>query len=242
MRNYRERPTIPEQQQRYSSVHPVGSRRTVRYRVRRRDVASRIYRRLGRAKRKPHVLATARLIRLCELAAMDAMPGVSLGKTVVVNHKAPAVRGSTVTVDAVCTHAEGRDWEWHVEVRDEHEVIALVDLGFVADIDGKRYARRLAPKLAARPARIVWWLRILDALALLVVVASPAEAVYAGRGWISMLALETVLIVGWLLALTGLPFAIGDWFTVRPGVIKKKEAEFCIEKTGSLVGRWADER
>jgi predicted thioesterase len=193
----------------------VGTTRTVHYRVRRRDLASWIYRCLGWSRRKPAVFATARLLWLAELAAMPAIPGVSLGYEQVIKHLAPTVRGVRVTVTAECTDRRGRDWQWTTVVRDEHQVLGRCTLWFVGDVDRKRYtARRLAPKLARRPIRIVCWLALLDALTLTAVLAVPAQAAYVWQHhW--MLGTEITLTVGWLVALTGLPGAISDWLTVR---------------------------
>jgi hypothetical protein len=204
----------------------VGTRLTFRYRISRWDLASVIYRRLGVSKWKPPVFATARLLWLCELAVMSAVPGVSLGRRTAVDHVDLAVRGSVVTVTAECTARQGDHWwDWHVEVHDEvHEVgveperLAWCTLRFFADIDRQRYRRRLASKLAVRPTRVTCWLGILDALAILRVVVTPVPVAYAAwqHDWVLMLTAGGVLIVGWLVALTGLPLAIRDWVTVRP--------------------------
>jgi hypothetical protein len=147
---------------------------------------------------------------------MPAMPGVSLGVKQVVEHLAPAVRGAVVTVTAECVSQHGRYWEWDVVVRDEYEVLALCTLGFVAEIDAKDYTeRRIAPKLAARPIKLIWWLHILDALVITLLVITPLELLYVAHSEASMLTIEITLIVGWLIALTGLPFAIVDCLTIR---------------------------
>jgi hypothetical protein len=147
---------------------------------------------------------------------MSAMPGVSLGVKQVVEHLAPAVRGSVVTVTAECVNQHGRYWEWDIVVRDEHEVLALCTLGFVAEINAKDYTeRRINPKLAARPIKLIWWLHILDALVLTLLIITPLELLYAAHSEASMLTIESTLIIGWLIALTGLPFAIVDCLTIR---------------------------
>jgi hypothetical protein len=57
---------------------------------------------------------------------------------------------------------------------------------------------------------------VLNALRLISIMAIPVQVDYLWQhGWISRLATETVLVVGWLVALTGLPTAVRDWFTVH---------------------------
>jgi hypothetical protein len=147
---------------------------------------------------------------------MPAMPGVSLGVKQIVEHLAPAVRGAVVTVTAECVNQHGRYWEWDVVVRDEHEVLALCTLGFVAEIKAKDYTeRRINPKLAARNVKLIWWLHILDALVITLLVITPLELLYVAHSEASMLTIEITLIIGWLIALTGLPFAIVDCLTIR---------------------------
>jgi hypothetical protein len=147
---------------------------------------------------------------------MPALPGVSLGVKQTIEHLAPAVRGSVVTVTAECISQEGRYWEWDVVVRDEYEVLAICTLGFVADVDVYDYtARRVAPKLAARPIRLIWWLYILDALLFIAIVPIPLELLYVAHSESALLAIEITLIVGWLIALAGIPCAIVDCLTIR---------------------------
>jgi hypothetical protein len=157
---------------------------------------------------------------------MPALPGVSLGVKQIIEHRAPAVRGSVVTVSAECVSQHGRYWEWHIVVQDEYEVIALCTLGFVADIDIEDYTvRRVAPKLAARPIRLIWWLHILDALVITALIMSPLELLYAAHSETSILAIETVLIIGWIIALIGLPCAIVDCLTIRHKLSQQRHAK-----------------
>jgi hypothetical protein len=157
---------------------------------------------------------------------MPALPGVSLGVKQVIEHRAPAVRGSVMTVIAECMHQHGRYWEWNVVVRDEYEVIALCTLGFVAEIDIKDYIeRRVAPKLAARPIRLIWWMHILDALVITALIASPLELLYVAHSEVSMLTIELTLIVGWLIALVGIPCAIVDCLTIRHKLPHQRHAK-----------------
>jgi predicted thioesterase len=197
-------------------IAAVGTRQMIHYRVRRKDLASRIYRSLGKDRWKPAVFATARLLWLCELAIMGTLPGISLGTEMTVRHRVPTVRGAVVTVMAVCIARQDNYWDWHVEVRDiSNETLALCTLRFVSNIDRRRYRRRLARKIADRSLRLSCWLRILDALSLITIVAIPFQMTYLWQDWTSRLLIETLLVVGWLLALAGVPCAIVDWITVR---------------------------
>jgi hypothetical protein len=140
-------------------------------------------------------------------------------------HGAPTVRGAVVTVTAQCTRRVGRYWEWTVVITDDlsadlsadQQVLGRGTLGFVGDVDVKDYTkRRLRPKLAARTMAVRVWLCVLNALRLFSIMAIPVQVDYLWQhGWISRLATETVLVVGWLVALTGLPTAVRDWFTVH---------------------------
>jgi predicted thioesterase len=198
----------------------VGMRCTSRYRVRRDDLASRVYRSLPKDQWKPAVFATARLLRLCELTIMTRVPGVSLGTDVMMRHLAPAVRGSLVTVTAECIARQGLYWDWQVEVRDtDTELLAECTLRFVADIDPQRYQRRLSRKIGRRARGLSCWLCLLDVLALLAVMVSPIQIAYVWHDWFSRLVTETALVVGWLLVLAGVPCAISDWCTVRRNAV-----------------------
>lgn len=194
----------------------TGLRRTVRYRVRRKDLASRIYRSLSADRWKPGVFATARLLWLCELTIMPVIPGISLGTNMIVRHVAPAVRGELVTVTATCIARQGNYWDWRVEVRDaQSKLLAECTLRFISDIDRQRYQRRLARQTRQRSAGLACWLRLLDVLSLVTVAALPLQMAYAWHNWTARLVTETVLIVGWLLTLAGVPCVISDWLTIR---------------------------
>jgi predicted thioesterase len=190
--------------------------RTIRYRVQEDDLASNIYRCLGKSKQKPRVLASARLLWLCELAVMPALPGVSLGVKFDMEHDAPAVRGSWVTASAKCTVQKGRYWEWDVIVYDAYGKIAKCTLGFIADVDAEDYtARRVTPKLAARGGRASCWLCVLNAFSLIAVLAIPLQVAYLWHGRIAMIATEIALAIGWLVWRKGLISAICDRITIR---------------------------
>jgi predicted thioesterase len=197
-------------------IAAVGVCQTIHYRVRRKDLASRIYRSLGKARWKPAIFATARLLWLCELAIMGTLPGISLGTEMIVQHRVPTVRGAVVTVMAVCIARQDNYWDWRVEVRDtSNETLALCTLRFVSNIDRRRYRRRLARKIAGRPLGLSCWLRILDILSLVTVAAIPFQMTYLWQDWTSRLLIETLLIVGWFLTLAGVPCVIVDWITVH---------------------------
>ncbi|MGH3784288.1 MAG: thioesterase family protein [Pseudonocardiaceae bacterium] len=102
---------------------------------------------------KPPVLATARLLRWCEHAAMGGIDGCAVGAGVSLRHLAPAVLGSTVAVNACCTAVDGPRSRWSVTVHDAHELIATGELWFVV-VDPERYRARLESKrLGAHPCR-----------------------------------------------------------------------------------------
>jgi predicted thioesterase len=190
--------------------------RTIHYRVQEDDLASNIYRCLGKSKQKPRVLASARLLWLCELAIMPALPGVSLGVKFDIRHTAPAVRGSWVTVTAECTAQQGRYWEWYVTVRDMDGEISAGTLGFIANVDAEDYTtRRIIPKIAARDSRASCWLCALNALSLISVLAIPLQVAYLWHGRAAMIATEIALAIGWLIWRKGLLSAICDWVTIR---------------------------
>src|SRR5207245_319613 len=126
---------------------------------------------------------SARVLWLCELAVMPALPGVSLGVKFDMEHDAPAVRGSWVTASAKCTIQKGRYWEWDVTVHDAYGKIAKCTLGFIADVDIEDYtARRVTPKIAARNSRASCWLCVLNAFSLIAVLAIPLQVSYLWHG------------------------------------------------------------
>jgi hypothetical protein len=171
---------------------------------------------LGRSKRKPHIFATARLLWLCELAVMPATPGVSLGTKVAIEHIAPTIRGAVVTVTATCMQRLGRYWVWDVVVCDEHEVLALCTLKFVAEIDVSRYnTRRLISKLTSRSFMAVLWLCVIDLFSLAMFLVIPIQVIYLWHSWASIVIIETTALMSWLVALTGLPSSISDWILVH---------------------------
>jgi predicted thioesterase len=189
---------------------------TRQYRVRECDLASNEYRSLGVSKWKPKVMTTAALGRLCELTAMLVLPGVTLGRRVVVDHKDSVIRGSVVTVTVRCTPHDDGWWECQGTVTADESVIAECELVFLANVDRNRYhQRRLAPRFAARSWATTSWLCILSGLSLLSVLAVPMQVDYISRHiWVSRIA-EPALVIIWFMARKGLFVAIKDWFTLR---------------------------
>jgi hypothetical protein len=121
-----------------------------------------------------------------------------------------------VTVSATCTVQQGRYWEWDVTVYDAQERIAKCTLGFIADVDTEDYTtRRVTPKTAALGAMTCCWLCTLNALSLILVLMIPVQITYMWHGWVSMLATETTLALGWFISRKGLLTQIRDWVTVR---------------------------
>jgi predicted thioesterase len=216
----------------------VGTQQTICYRVRRPDLARIIYLGMAPSQWKPFVLATARLVWLCELATMLPIPGVSLGTDVHVKHLAPAVRGALVTVTATCIAKSEKHWEWALEVRDDSgegdtgELIASCSLRFAAGIDPQRYRRRLAPKLAGRSVGLLVWLGLLDLLKVLGVAAFPMQLAYL-ESKTSTLATQAILVVGWLITQTGFPTAVLDWCTVRRINATRKKSRGTTERSAS---------
>lgn len=183
------------------------------------DLASRVYLALGLKKVGPDCLTTARLVKLCEFAAMLVMPGVSLGNDLAIKHTGPAVRGSPITITATCALRD-RFWTWQLHVADVHETIATGMVVFLADLDRPRYKRRLARKLNARPVRAVFWLLLLDALGFGGAMIMPAQVAYLAPDWWLRIAALSTGVISWVVTLRGIPTAVRDWFTIRVKVIE----------------------
>lgn len=77
------------------------------------------------------VLATPRVIALCEQAAFTAVaPELAAGQTTVsmkvqIDHLAPSAIGQTVTAEAVVERIQGRRIMFTVSVHDDHGLIAV---------------------------------------------------------------------------------------------------------------------
>lgn len=205
------------QQRTQTTVETAGTVVTSRrYRVRECDLASNEYRTLGLPKWKPKVMTTAALGRLCELTAMLVLPGVTLGRRVVVDHKDSVIRGAVVTVTVKCTPRDGGWWECQGTVTADESVIAECEMVFLANVDRKRYhQRRLAPRFAARSWATTSWLCLLSGLSLLSVLAVPMQVDYMSRHiWASRVAGPALVII-WFMARKGLFVAVKDWLTLR---------------------------
>lgn len=76
------------------------------------------------------VLATPRVVALCEAAAMKAVEGLlpegetSVGMRVQIDHLAPTAVGGQVTADAKLEKVEGRRLGFSVSVSDERGLVA----------------------------------------------------------------------------------------------------------------------
>jgi predicted thioesterase len=125
----------------------VIARRTITHNVTHDDLATTLYPDLN----KPPVLATARLLQWCELAAMEELGSCSVSTNASLTQVAPAVLGTRVTVSAVCTNMTGSRSIWYVTACADTELIARVTLQFVL-IDAQRYtAQQVAPKAQLAP-------------------------------------------------------------------------------------------
>ena len=104
----------------------------------------------------PAVLSTPRLIGLLERTAREALyPFLELnertvGMEIEIRHLAPTPLGGNVTCTARVVSAEGGTVTFHVEARDEHEIIArgLHKRGVIR-VDS--FARRVARKTMTSP-------------------------------------------------------------------------------------------
>jgi predicted thioesterase len=99
----------------------------------------------------PAVLATPRLIGLIERTAREALSPFlesnerSVGMEIEIRHLAPTPLGANVTCLARIISTEGATAMFHVEARDEHEVIAR-GIHKRGIIRVESFARRLARK------------------------------------------------------------------------------------------------
>jgi len=100
----------------------------------------------------PAVLSTPRLIGLLERTAREALyPFLesserTVGMEIEIRHLAPTPLGANVTCSARVIAAEGTTVTFHVEARDEHEIIARgIHKRGVIRVEG--FARRVARKV-----------------------------------------------------------------------------------------------
>jgi predicted thioesterase len=103
----------------------------------------------------PAVLATPRLIGLLERTAREALSPFleanerSVGMEIELRHLAPTPLGAQVTCQARVVATEGATVTFHVEARDEQEILAR-GLHKRGVIRVESFARRLARKMPAR--------------------------------------------------------------------------------------------
>ncbi|RJQ66186.1 hypothetical protein D5S17_35770 [Pseudonocardiaceae bacterium YIM PH 21723] len=115
----------------------VISTRTITYRVARHDSVRQISLSPEFHQHKPEVMASARLLAVCEWPCMDLLREdlqpheCSLGAWQSLTHQAPVPIGAQLEITAECTLRRGSYSEWQVEVRDEHELVGHAQLGFV---------------------------------------------------------------------------------------------------------------
>jgi len=102
----------------------------------------------------PAVLATPRLIGLLERTAREALDPFletnerSVGMEIEIRHLAPTPLGANVTCLARLISTEGSTATFHVEARDDHEVIAR-GIHKRGIIRVESFAKRVARKLRA---------------------------------------------------------------------------------------------
>lgn len=102
--------------------------------------------------RKPDIMASARLVAICEWPCMDQLRERmephqwTLGTRQHLHHMAPVLIGARLTITARCLGSKGRYSTWQVEVHDEHEQVCRAVLDF-ATVDRHDFEdRRLRPK------------------------------------------------------------------------------------------------
>lgn len=137
-------------------VRPSG---TVEYTVTRADAVRAIDLSPEFHVHKPDVMASARLVAVCEWPCMDLLRRdlkaheCSLGVWQHVEHLAPIAIGARLTLETRCVTQRHSYSEWRVVVHDEHERVGLAELAFVT-VDREDFERRrLVPKQRA-PERI----------------------------------------------------------------------------------------
>jgi predicted thioesterase len=97
---------------------------------------------------KPPVMASAKLLEVCELHPMEILrPHIlphqcTLGVWQRIDHSGPISLGTRLTIDVECRELRGSYSEWHVTVADDREVVGRIGLGFVT-VDQEEFTRRL---------------------------------------------------------------------------------------------------
>lgn len=133
-----------------------GLRRTETYWVKQTDMVPEVLPEAPEFGRKPEVMATGRLVMLCEWPPMEALREFlddaldSLGREVKISHLAPVVVGATLTVTARCVDVVRTRTRWEVTAHDGFELVAAaeVECAVVQRVTFER--RRLDPKRSWR--------------------------------------------------------------------------------------------
>lgn len=130
----------------------VGVVRTVHYDVTAEDSVRRLAGRSVEFARKPDVVASARLLELCEWPCMEAIRETitprecSLGARQQLDHRAPIAIGAHLVITARCTLACHSYSEWEVRVNDDYEQAGRATLAFVV-VDRVEFEKyRVSPK------------------------------------------------------------------------------------------------
>jgi predicted thioesterase len=116
------------------------------------DSVRQVQRRGPEFQRKPEVMASARILEVCEDVCMDALapilqPGeCSLG-SLQAAHWGPIAIGALLTIRVQCTVFDGCRSLWEVVVHDGHEIVYQGTLGFVVKNQARFERTRLRPKL-----------------------------------------------------------------------------------------------
>jgi predicted thioesterase len=132
----------------------LGATCTIHYDVTGDDSVRRLAGRSIEFLRKPDVVASARLLELCEWPCMDVIGQViadhecSLGARQELDHRAPIAIGAHLAITARCTVARHPYSEWEVSVHDGHEDVGCATLAFVVVDLAAFEQRHLAPKTA----------------------------------------------------------------------------------------------
>lgn len=120
---------------------------TVRYTVTDGDSVRAITRSPEFTVHKPPVMASAKLLEVCEWHSMEMLRAYilshecALGVWQRIEHCGPIPLGARLTLDVECRVLRGTYSEWHITVTDEHEVVGRVGLGFVT-VDQEEFTRR----------------------------------------------------------------------------------------------------
>ena len=137
----------------------VGTRHGVTYQVTEKDMVSEQMPGVAVFAAKPEVMATARLLVVCEWPAMEALARhitiarYSLGVRADIKHRAPVIVGATLSVTTICLAVAGSRSHWATEAHDNYELVATVALELAAVDRVPFEQRRIAPKRtpSARP-------------------------------------------------------------------------------------------